>query len=153
MCQLCGGKLLNQPKQTPTLRCGKFSLSLERQLVMGIVSGALTIAAGAIQTGFAAAALKPDLAAHQSQAINTEGQGISQGFGGSGKILDSVSQYIATRYQAEFKEMEADQEKMRSMRDSLKDLDEALKELIQKSLAAQDSIQQAQNQARAKILG
>jgi hypothetical protein len=51
------------------------------------------------------------------------------------------------------KEMQADQEKMREMRDSLKNLDEGLKELIQKALAAQDSIQQAQNQARTKILG
>jgi hypothetical protein len=49
--------------------------------------------------------------------------------------------------------MDADQEKLRDMRDALKDLDEGLKELIQKALAAQDSIQQTQNQTRAKILG
>ncbi|MDR2450680.1 MAG: type III secretion system translocon subunit SctB [Candidatus Accumulibacter sp.] len=122
------------------------------QLAMGIVSGALTIAGGAIQTGFAASALKTTDTA-QSQAINTKGQGISQAGGGFAGIAKAVGDYYGTMYQAEIKEMQADQEKMREMRDSLKDLDESLKELIQKSLSAQDSIQQAQNQARAKILG
>jgi hypothetical protein len=122
------------------------------QLAMGIVSGALTIASGAIQTGFAASALKVGDAA-QSQAINSKGQGISQSVGGFGGIMKSIGDYAGTMYQAEMKEMQADQEKMREMRDSLKDLDEGLKELIQKALSAQDSIQQAQNQARTKILG
>lgn len=122
------------------------------QLAMGIVSGALTIASGAIQTGFAASAMKtPDAA--RSQAINSKGQGVAQAGGGFAGIANAIGQYYGTMYQAEFKEMEADQEKMREMRDSLKDLDEGLKELIQKALAAQDSIQQAQNQARTKILG
>jgi hypothetical protein len=49
--------------------------------------------------------------------------------------------------------MDADQEKLRDMRNALKDLDEGLKDLLQKALAAQDSIQQTQNQARTKILG
>jgi hypothetical protein len=122
------------------------------QLAMGIVSGVLTIASGAIQTGFAGAAFKnPDAA--QSQALNSKGQGIAQSGGGLAGIAKSLGDYFGTMYQAEIKEMQADQEKMREMRDSLKDLDEGLKELIQKALSAQDSIQQAQNQARTKILG
>jgi hypothetical protein len=165
------------------------------QLAMGIVSGTLTIAGGAVQTGMSAAALKTpaipkgqadtpaapatsvangrivigghrgaasatgaapkasaDLAA-RGQSLNFMGQGMSQGAGGAAGIAKGIGDYYATRFQAEMKEMQADQERMRDMRDSLKDLDEGLKELIQKALAAQDSIQQAQNQARAKILG
>jgi hypothetical protein len=115
------------------------------QLAMGIVSGA-------IQVSFAASAFKnPDTA--QSQAINAKGQGFAQAGGGVAGIAKALGDYYATESQAEIKEMQADQEKMREMRDSLKDLDEGLKELIQKALSAQDSIQQAQNQARTKILG
>ncbi|MDR3157674.1 MAG: type III secretion system translocon subunit SctB [Zoogloeaceae bacterium] len=122
------------------------------QLAMGIVSGALTIASGAVQVGFAASALKTSDPG-QIQAINSKGQGLAQAGGGFAGITKSIGDFFGTMYQAEIKEMQADQEKMREMRDSLKDLDEGLKELIQKALAAQDSIQQAQNQARAKILG
>ncbi|MDR0672093.1 MAG: type III secretion system translocon subunit SctB [Zoogloeaceae bacterium] len=136
------------------------------QLAMGIVSGALTIAGGAVQTGMSAAALKTPAipkgqadtpatpsASNNGQSLNFMGQGMSQGMSGAAGIAKAIGDYYATRFQAEMKEMQADQERMREMRDSVKDLDEGLKELIQKTLAAQDSIQQAQNQARAKILG
>jgi hypothetical protein len=122
------------------------------QLAMGIASGALTIASGAIQTGFAASALKVGDVG-QSQALNSKGQGIAQSGGGFASVVKSIGDFYGTKYQAEMKEMQADQEKMRDMRDALKDMDDGLKELIQKSLAAQDSIQQAQNQTRTKILG
>ncbi|MDR2637107.1 MAG: type III secretion system translocon subunit SctB [Zoogloeaceae bacterium] len=189
------------------------------QLAMGIVSGLITIASGAVQTGMSAAALKtaipqgkadvpsasppagggtmgatgarsgiaigghrggaPSTTAApasapsttsatpapgaalkppidpltRSQSLNALGQGMAQAGGGFAGIAKSVGDYYGTMYQAKIKELQADQEKLRDMRDSLKDLDEGLKELIQKALAAQDSIQQAQNQARTKILG
>jgi hypothetical protein len=49
--------------------------------------------------------------------------------------------------------MEANQEKMRAYGESVKSMDDALKELIQKALEAQNAIQQSQNQARTRILG
>ncbi|MDR2788737.1 MAG: type III secretion system translocon subunit SctB [Candidatus Accumulibacter sp.] len=122
------------------------------QFAMAVVSGALTIAGGAAQAGMAGAAFKnPNTT--QSTALNTKGQGVGQAASGFASIPKAVGDYYGTLYQAEIKEMDADQEKLREMRDSLKDIDDSLKELIEKALAAQDSIQQAQNQTRAKILG
>jgi hypothetical protein len=146
------------------------------QLALSIASGVLTIASGAVQAGMAGAALatKPgavnaeglnpkQLSAaenaskglHSSRltTMNSRAQGISQGIGGFGTILNGVSEYIGTTSQAKFKEMEADQEKMRAAGEAVKNLDDGLKELIQKLLSGQDAIQQAQNQARVKILG
>jgi flagellar motility protein MotE (MotC chaperone) len=54
--------------------------------------------------------------------------------------------------QARVKEMEADQETIRAVRESIKNLDESLRALIQKSLAAQNDIQASTNQARTRIL-
>ncbi|GHU32784.1 hypothetical protein AGMMS50256_23480 [Betaproteobacteria bacterium] len=146
------------------------------QLALGIASGLLTIASGAVQAGMAGAALasKPgtvntdglapkqasaannaSMNVHSSQLtlMNTRAQGISQGVGGFASIMNAVSEFIGSQAQAEFKEMEADQEKMRAYGESVKSMDDALKELIQKTLEAQNAVQQAQNQARTRILG
>jgi hypothetical protein len=135
------------------------------QLAMGIASGAITIASGVLQVGTAVVAFKvgavPDGATEAQKSaidakvsvINSTSQGVGQAAGGVAGIAKSIGDFYGTIYQAKIKEMDADQEKLRDMRDALKDLDEGLKELIQKALAAQDSIQQTQNQARTKILG
>jgi hypothetical protein len=72
--------------------------------------------------------------------------------GGVSKAIDAGAQFVGAEMQAKVKGMEADQEKMRAMRDSLQSLNEALRELIQKSLAAQNDIQASTNQARTRIL-
>jgi hypothetical protein len=146
------------------------------QLALSIASGVITIASGAIQAGMAGAALatKPgavdtkglndkqissaksaELGRHSAELTlkNTKASGVSQGMGGFSTILNAASEYIGTTSQAKFKEMEADQEKMRAAGEAVKNLDDGLKELIQKALSAQDAIQQGQNQARLKILG
>lgn len=73
-------------------------------------------------------------------------------FGSISQAVNSGSQFAGTLFQAEIKEMDADQERMRAMRDSLKDLNDGLKDLIQKSLSGADSIQQGRNQAMGRIL-
>jgi hypothetical protein len=122
------------------------------QLAMGIASGAASITGGILQSVKAGQALNEGVAA-KSTAINAKGAALGQGASGVASVLKGFGDFAGSMYQAEMKEMQADQEKMREMRESVKDLDEGLKELIQKCLAAQDSIQQGQNQARAKILG
>jgi hypothetical protein len=72
--------------------------------------------------------------------------------GGVAKGIDAGAQYVGAEVQAKVKEMEADQEKMRAVRESVKNLDEALHALIQKSLDAQNNIQASTNQARTRIL-
>ncbi len=118
------------------------------QLVLGLASAVTTVAGGVAQAAVAAGG-GPDASA---MLQSTKGQGIGTAVGGGAKALDSVGQFIGSMYQAEFKEMEADQEKMRAMRDSLKDLNDGLKELIQKSLSSAENIQQSKNQATTRIL-
>ncbi|NLY40219.1 MAG: type III secretion system protein, partial [Desulfovibrionales bacterium] len=48
---------------------------------------------------------------------------------------------------------DANIERSRAMSDSLKSLEDALRELIQKMLSTMDAIQQSTNQTRTKILG
>ena len=120
------------------------------QLAMGISSAAISIAAGAAQAGVAGGAKGLDSGA--SMALSTKAQGIGMGVGGSAKLFDAGSQFAGSMYQAKFKEMEADQETMRALRESIKDLNDALKELIQKSLSSSDNIQQGRNQALTRIL-
>ena len=72
--------------------------------------------------------------------------------GGAAKMIDAGGQYVGMEMQARVKEMEADQEKMRAVRDSIKSLDDALRDLIRKSLDAQNDIQASTNQARTRIL-
>jgi hypothetical protein len=93
------------------------------------------------------------IATANSQSKNAIGSGISQAGGGLAGIFKAIGDFYATESQAEMKKMQADQEKIRESREAVKSLDDGLKELIQKLLAAQDSIQQSQSQARAKILG
>ena len=94
-------------------------------------------------------------AAHQASmtASNTFMGAVTQ-FGGSVTgMIGSAGQFISAEAQAACKEMQADQEKMRAVRDSIKDFNEALRELIQKALAAQNAVQESTNQTRSRILG
>jgi hypothetical protein len=81
---------------------------------------------------------------------NALGNAIGKGISGG---IDAGAQYVGTMADAEVKKKEAEDEKMRAMRDALKDFDDSLKQLIEKTLATADAIQQQQNQTRAKILG
>ena len=105
-----------------------------------------------LQKSFAEGASK-NLLGSQLMTANTATQGMSQSISGAGTILNAYSQFVGTSGQSSFKSMEADQEQMRATREKTDSLDKALQELIQKLLAALDSVQQGQNQARTRILG
>jgi hypothetical protein len=147
------------------------------QLVLGCVSGAVQIGMGVMQMGMGAAAAKNATAAANKAAEAAGGAGtpagskaFSEAFtsammtanmnigaagqigGGFGRMIDAGGQYVGTQMQARVKEMEAGQETMRAMRDAIKNLDESLRELIRKSLAAQNDLQTSTNQARPRIL-
>ena len=79
-------------------------------------------------------------------------QAVGQMGAGAATMIKSGGDYVGTQMQARLKEMEADQEKMRAVRESIKNLDETLREVIRKSLAAQNDIQASTNQARTRIL-
>jgi hypothetical protein len=124
-----------------------------QQFAMAVAAGAITIAGGLAQAGMAGSGMKSGLTDGQIGARNAMGTAINASTGGAAGITKGMGDFIGATSQAQCKEMEADQEKIRAMRDSVKDLDDSLRDLIQKTLSAQDAIQQAQNQARSKILG
>ena len=120
------------------------------QLVLGMAAAATTVAGGIAQSSMAASGLKMDAADKALQS--SKAQGVGTAVGGGASFLSAGSQFAGSMYQASFKEMEADQERMRALRDSLKDLNEGLKELIQKTLSSTESMQQSKNQATTRIL-
>jgi len=145
------------------------------QLVLGVVSGAIQMGLGITQAVMGAAAAKAAKTAMDeamagvddaltaaklgSEAFNsvmmnanTNISAVGQIGGGGAKIIEAWAQFEGAHMQAKVKEMEADQEKMRAVRDSVKNLDDGLRDLIHKALAAQNDIQASTNQARTKIL-
>ncbi len=130
------------------------------QLCMGIASGALSIAQGAMafkmmSSGVSANAKLTDAAAkgHADMLLNTKVQSFNAAAGGVNGMVGSISQAAGSFYDADIKLMDADIERARAQTDALKSLEDGLRELIQKMLSTMDSIQQNTNQTRTKILG
>jgi hypothetical protein len=123
------------------------------QLVLGVVSGAITIAGGAATAGRAGAAATSGLSDGTATLTNTKIGAQQQAYGGAASIVDTVSQFVGTKYDAKIKELEAETERSRASVDSLKDFNDSLTELIRKCLDTAQSMADNTNQARAKILG
>jgi flagellar motility protein MotE (MotC chaperone) len=144
------------------------------QLVLGCVSGAVQIGVGVAQIGMGAHAVRQGSQA-ASKAAKEAGEefaakaatdafnnaltkaninitAVGQMGSGAAAMIKAGGEYVAVQMQARAKELEADQEKMRAVRESIKNLDETLREVIRKSLAAQNDIQASTNQARTRIL-
>ncbi len=123
------------------------------QLVMGIVSGAVTIGAGLYQ-GIASGALSLNstLNSGQMMAVNNSISGYSQALGGVGKLVDSGSQFAGSWMDAKNIELRADQEQVRIMRERAESLDQSMKEVIQKSNQALTAIAESTQQMRQKVL-
>lgn len=142
------------------------------QLCIGVATGMLSITQGIASTAITAkgiksiddafdadGALKPgatsDFATRQNAEtmLNTRVQAFNSSMGGVSNIMGSITQTVGGFYDAEITELQAQQERMKAMQDSLDSLEQALKETLQKALSTQDSIQQNINQTRTKILG
>ncbi|MBG3876349.1 type III secretion system protein [Desulfovibrio oxamicus] len=147
------------------------------QLVMGVVSGAISIAQGFAVMSVQASGMKqaadfregaaiaqqhnlPKMSASfTSSAVAAETRTTAQlgvlnsGAGGINSALGGVGQAVGGFFDAAIKEMDGNIERMRAARDAMKDLDESLSQLIQKTLSSMDAIQQNMNQTRARILG
>lgn len=147
------------------------------QLVMGVVSGAISIAqgfavmsvqasgmkqAGSFREGAAIAeshnlpkmsASFTSSAAAMESRTNAQIGVLNSGAAGMNSALGGIGQAVGGFFDAAIKEMDGDIERMRAARDAMKDLDESLSQLIQKTLSSMDAIQQNMNQTRARILG
>ena len=84
--------------------------------------------------------------------MNIQIQGVTGIISGSAKIFDSAKEMASTMLDAEMKDREADIELKRSLIAQLDSLNNALKEVIQKAMQTQETIQANTNQTRTKIL-
>lgn len=142
------------------------------QLCVGIAAGTVSIAQGVASTSMTAkginsidktfntdGTLKQNMTSKFStrnnaeMMLNTKIQSFNSSMGGCSGMMNSISQAVGGIYDSEIKNEEANLERIHSMSDQLKSLDDALRELIQKALSTQDQLQQSINQSRTKILG
>lgn len=120
------------------------------QLVMGLVSGSLSIAGGLTSLGVGAAGLK---AGTDITMLGQKMGAVGSIFQGATSLIGAGGQFAGAMYDGAIKELEAKAERLRADRDILKEFNNSWTDLIQKTLSASDAIQQSMNQARAKILG
>ena len=71
----------------------------------------------------------------------------------AGTIISSGGDYAQGLRSAEAKRLEAEQEQVRTMMEQTKQTNDALKDLIAKSLDFMNAMQANMNQTRTKILG
>ncbi|MDR2302054.1 MAG: type III secretion system translocon subunit SctB [Deltaproteobacteria bacterium] len=122
------------------------------QLVLGVVSGAITIGSGVFGAAKSAKALGAGLSTGDATLTNTKISSQQQIASGVGSILGSVSDFMGTKYEAEIKEMDAKIERSRASAENFRDLNEALMELIRKCISTAEALSESANQARSKIL-
>lgn len=111
------------------------------------VAGAVVnMAAGAASIGVASSGTNAQLAAAKAQAVSTM-------ISSAGTIISSGGDYAQGLRSAEAKRLEAEQEQVRTMMEQTKQTNDALKDLIAKSLDFMNAMQANMNQTRTKILG
>lgn len=123
------------------------------QLCIGIVTGTLSIAQGAMSFKMMKSGLASNPDSQASMLLNTKVQSFNSAAGGVTGMMGSINQAVGGLFDANIKAGDANIERSRAMSDSLKSLEDALRELIQKMLSTMDAIQQSTNQTRTKILG
>lgn len=142
------------------------------QLCIGIATGMLSIAQGVASTAITArginsidksfnadgtmkAGATSQFSTRQmaETTLNTQVQSFNSSMGGVSGMMSSINQAVGGFFDAEVTELQAEQERMKAMQDTLDSLQQALKETLQKALSTQDAIQENMNQTRTKILG
>ena len=120
------------------------------QAVLGALSAGMTIIGGLHQAKVAGTTT--GLSKDELGSLGEKAHGIGTAWSGLGKGFDAGQQYTGATFQASLKELQADQEKMRTYREHTKEFSNAFKELINRSLSSMDSLQSSKNQATQKIL-
>lgn len=134
-----------------------------QKFACAVAGAAVNMAAGAASMGIAAAGVgrntetgKLDFqagGAADGQLTAAVSQSISTMISSVGTIISSGGDYAQGLRSAEAKRLEAEQEQIRTMMEQTRQTNDALKDLISKSLDFMNSIQANMNQTRTKILG
>lgn len=141
------------------------------QLITGIISASISIAASAVSIAGAVKGLKDfassaafeglegdalanaqNMQSAMLQTSNMKYQGISQAVSSLSSVASQTGGYISAGYDAQMKMQEAEIEQMRALITQIDSVYDSLKEVIAKATSVQDAIQQSTNQTRTRIL-
>ena len=117
-----------------------------QKFACAVAGAVVNMAAGAASIGVASSGTNAQLAAAKAQAVSTM-------ISSAGTIISSGGDYAQGLRSAEAKRLEAEQEQVRTMMEQTKQTNDALKDLIAKSLDFMNAMQANMNQTRTKILG
>jgi len=115
-----------------------------QKFACAVTGAVVNMAAGAASLGVAAAGVSRS---------SDGGLNMRAGNAADGQLTAAVAQSFNTMLSAEAKRLEAEQEQIRTMMEQTKQTNEALKDLVSKSLDFMNSMQANMNQTRTKILG
>lgn len=134
-----------------------------QKFACAVAGAVVNMAAGAASMGIAAAGVgrntetgKLDFqagGAADGQLTAAVSQSISTMISSVGTIISSGGDYAQGLRSAEAKRLEAQQEQIRTMMEQTRQTNDALKDLVSKSLDFMNSMQANMNQTRTKILG
>lgn len=123
-----------------------------QKFACALTGAALNIAGGLTSLGSHAIGMKQG-AAGNPQMVEATAQSLNGIFGSAGSMFTAGGEFGESLRSAESKELEADAERIRTTLELTKQSDEALRDLVSKSLDYINSMQSNMNQTRAKILG
>lgn len=134
-----------------------------QKFACAVAGAVVNMAAGAVSMGVAAAGVGRSAetgrlsfgagSGADAQLTAAISQSISTMISSAGTIISSGGDYAQSMRSAEAKRLEAEQEQIRTMMEQTKQTNDAMKELIAKSLDFMNAMQANMNQTRAKILG
>jgi hypothetical protein len=131
-------------------------------MVMGVVSGAVSIAGGIASLGAigggvkAAANNDPAVSGFSNSDIMTAASGNAQAYGsiagGASGIIGSIGQGVQGILNAEVKEKEAEAEKMRASRDQEGDIINGVKDFIQTTIQLMQTMLDKENDTLTRVM-
>ncbi len=133
-----------------------------QKFACAVAGAVVNMAAGAASIGVAASGVgRSDTgklnfkagAGADSQLTAAVAQSISTMISSTGSIITAGGDYAQGIQSADAKRLEAEQEKIRTMMEQTKQTNDAMKDLIAKSLDFMNAMQANMNQTRTKILG
>ncbi|HIU18191.1 MAG TPA: hypothetical protein IAB01_07055 [Candidatus Avidesulfovibrio excrementigallinarum] len=134
-----------------------------QKFACAVAGAVVNMAAGAASMGLAASGVgrntetgKLDFKAGakaDAQLTAAVAQSLSTMISSTGTIITSGGEYAEGLRNAEAKRLEAEQEQIRTMMEQTKQTNEALRDLVSKSLDFMSAMQANMNQTRTKILG
>ncbi len=124
------------------------------QLACAIIQGGLQIAGGLFQgimSGKGIADAK--MTESQKALFNTKISCFGQIFGAAGTFTEGISKNLTTGYEADIKDLEAEQKRIDAYADQVKSITESLQQTVSQAISSLQTISQSMVETNKRILG